>query len=199
MDEIWKDIPNYKGFYQASNYGRIRSLDCLVKCRNGHLRKKQGKILHPTPYKNGYLSVMISKYGVVKRITVHRLVALTFIPNPDNKPQIDHINAIISDNRVSNLRWVTYSENNMNPIHRKRMSISKRGENCFFYGKTFNCKPIISIDQKGNIVKYQSIAEAARVGFTYRGIQCCLSGLYKHHKKRKWFYYEDFKGNQSKL
>lgn len=197
--EIWKDIPNYEGLYQASNYGRIRSLDCLVRCRNNHFRKKQGKILHPTPYKNGYLSVCISKDGRIKRTSVHRLVAKAFIPNPLNKPCIDHINANITDNNVNNLRWVTHSENNMNPIHRKRTSLAKKGINCFFYGKTFNCRPIVSIDKKGNIVKYQSIAEAARAGFTYRGIQDCLSDLYKHHKKRRWFYYEDFINILTKL
>lgn len=197
--EVWKNIPGYEGYYQASNLGRIRSLDISVKCRNNHTRIKKGKILAPSPYLNGYLSVSLSKDATTTRKSVHRLVALTFIPNPENKPCIDHINAIISDNRVLNLRWVTYSENNKNPIFKRKMSISKKGENCFFYGKTFNCRPIVSIDSEGNITKYQSIKEASNKGFNYRGIQCCLSGLYKHHKKRRWLYYEDFKDNLPKL
>lgn len=193
--EIWKDIPNYEGFYQASNYGRIRSLDCLVRCRNNHFRKKQGKILHPTPYKNGYLSVCISKDGRIKRTSVHRLVAKAFIPNPLNKPCIDHINANITDNNVNNLRWVTVKENNQNPIFKKRTSLSKKGEKCSFYGKIFNNRPIVSVDHEGNMTKYISIMEASKKGFNYRGIQHCLSGLQKQHKNHRWFYLEDFKDN----
>ena len=140
--EIWKDIPNYEGFYQASNYGRIRSLDCLVRCRNNHFRKKQGKILHPTPYKNGYLSVCISKDGRIKRTSVHRLVAKAFIPNPLNKPCIDHINANITDNNINNLRWVTVKENNQNPIFKKGHLFPRKEKSVSFMGKYLIIVPL---------------------------------------------------------
>lgn len=102
--EIWKDIEEYKGLYQVSNLGRVRSI------RNG-----KEKILKPFD-NHGYLRVQLYKDGVRKKETVHRLVAKTFIPNPENKPYVDHINTIREDNKVENLRWVTHEENINNPL-----------------------------------------------------------------------------------
>lgn len=95
--EIWKDIKDYEGMYQISNMGNVRSL----------MTKKN---LKPEIANGGYLRVNLYKDGKGKKFRVHRLVAEAFIPNPDNKPTVDHINTIVSDNRVSNLRWFTYKE-----------------------------------------------------------------------------------------
>lgn len=102
MQEIWKDIPGYEGLYQASNLGRIRSL---------HFRGgKNQKIL--TPYNVlGYLRIRIFKDKKQKSIGVHRLIALTFILNPENKPEVNHIDGNKTNNIVENLEWVTASEN----------------------------------------------------------------------------------------
>ena len=107
MKEIWKDIPGYRGEYQASNLGRIKSLTRYVK------RSIHGRVL---------IKCRILKYGITcgyhticskynRSSYVHRLIALTFIPNPENKPCINHKNGIKKDNNVKNLEWVTYSEN----------------------------------------------------------------------------------------
>lgn len=111
--EIWKDIQNYENIYQVSNLGRVRSLDRKVKTGIKHNEYKiaKGKILKFNQKRNGYLTVDLSKNGKVKTISVHRLVALTFIPNNENKEEINHINSKKYDNRVQNLEWCTDREN----------------------------------------------------------------------------------------
>jgi hypothetical protein len=99
-EEIWRDIPEFEG-YQASNLGRIKG--------------RKGWILKQYTCKLGYKSVSLYKTKtdyINKRVS--RLVALTFIPNPENKPDVDHINRNVEDNRLENLRWVTKSENQLN-------------------------------------------------------------------------------------
>lgn len=112
--EVWKDIKGYEGLYQVSNEGRIKSL--------GGDRYKAIRILNGNISEQGYNRVNLFKDGKPKTFNIHRLVAEAFIPNPENKPCIDHCNTIRNDNRVENLKWCTYSENIQNPITIKRMS-----------------------------------------------------------------------------
>lgn len=102
--EIWKDIPNYEGFYQASNLGRIRSLP-----RNGTI--KAVKIITQGKTKFGRLKIILRKSGVVKTFNTHRLIAQTFISNTENKPCINHKDHNPLNNNIENLEWVTHSEN----------------------------------------------------------------------------------------
>ena len=109
--EIWKDVPGYVGLYQVSNLGNIRSLSkkrgwLQLRCRLMKVRKN----------KHGYLQVHLMNGNNRKTFNVHRLVAIAFIPNPENKPCIDHIDTDKTNNHVDNLHWVTYSENSLNPI-----------------------------------------------------------------------------------
>ena len=99
-NELWKEIPGYEGLYQVSNLGRVWSI-------------KRQRILIPQPTYNGYNRVgLFAKNGKLKNERVGRLVALTFIPNPEGLPQVDHINSCRTDDRVENLRWVSSKENN---------------------------------------------------------------------------------------
>lgn len=97
--EIWKDIPHYEGRYLISNYGRVFSL-------------LSNKILSMRQNDDGYIVISLQgKDHKRKTEKVHRLVALAFIPNPDNKPEVNHLNCIRNDNRIENLEWVTRAEN----------------------------------------------------------------------------------------
>jgi hypothetical protein len=106
MEEVWRDIVGYERLYQVSNWGRVKSLP-----RNGTI--KEERILKPRVTKNGYLYVHFRNGNISKYVKIHRLVAEAFIPNPENKPQVNHINGNKLDNRVDNLEWNTASENTM--------------------------------------------------------------------------------------
>ena len=103
--EIWKDIPGYDGKYQASTYGNIRSVDRVVQFGKNK-RFISGRVLKQQKDVYGY-----SMVNLPKTIKVHRLVAMTFIPNEDGKEQINHIDGNKKNNRVENLEWVTAKEN----------------------------------------------------------------------------------------
>lgn len=111
--EIWKDIQGYEGIYQVSNLGRVKSLpryipDNPLGSRSKELILKPDVVTNPT---TKYKRVTLSKKGVTQRIFIHRLVASAFIPNPDNKPYVNHIDNNGENNQVTNLEWVTGSEN----------------------------------------------------------------------------------------
>ena len=107
----YKDIPGYEGYYQAGTDGSIRSVTKSVKQRSGRTQTKKGKILKPATDRFGYLNCALSKFNKLSSFRVHRLVALAHIPNPNGHQEINHINAIKSDNRVKNLEWCTRKHN----------------------------------------------------------------------------------------
>lgn len=119
--EIWKDIQGYEGLYQCSNLGRIKSLNRYKQARNGSISSFKEIIKKLQTTRKGYLVVTLNRNKERKTFFVHRLVAQAFIPNPDNKPQIDHINTNRTDNRVNNLRWVTPLENSNNPLTKENL------------------------------------------------------------------------------
>ena len=112
--EIWKDIAGYEGYYQVSNLGNVKSIERRTKnsyrSRTGKCLVKQ-RILKFCVDPNGYNRVKLYKDEQKKTLKVHRLVANAFHQNPENKPHVNHINAIRHDNRVENLEWATNSEN----------------------------------------------------------------------------------------
>jgi len=128
--EEWEDIKGYEGYYQASTHGRIRSVDRLTETAIKHNKQvlKRGKMLQLNLKRNGYLTFDASKENIKKTKTVHRVVAETFIPNTDNKPCVNHLNAIKTDNRTSNLEWVTSKENteHASSLHRLGNHMNKR-------------------------------------------------------------------------
>ena len=118
--EEWKDISTYEGLYQVSNFGNVKSLERVLP-DGRHLRERilKGSIV------DGYRIVGLSKYGSRKMFYVHRLVAQAFVSNPKSLNEVDHIDTIRLNNRYDNLRWVTRSENNLNPITRSRLGNRK--------------------------------------------------------------------------
>lgn len=126
--EIWKavNVPFYESHYEVSNYGKVRSLDRYDSTKQFISKRVKGVVLVQGLKKNGYLTVMLCKNAIKKRFHVHRLVAQTFIENPENKPQVNHKNGIKNDNTVDNLEWNTSDENRKHAVANNLM---KKGEN----------------------------------------------------------------------
>ena len=159
--EIWKDIKGYEGIYQVSNTGRIRSL----------LFNKQ-KTLKGSMNSEGYLTVRLKG----KTYHIHRIVAETFIPNPDNKPEVDHIIPIMNGgtNDVNNLRWVTGKEN----VNNKLSIINKSGKNHPFYNKkgaeSQYSKKVARYDYQMNLIDvWIGISDAQRILRIYHIADAC--------------------------
>ncbi len=116
MQEIWKDIPSFEGKYQVSNFGNVKSLN--------YLRTNTPRLLKQNNHKDGYKLIGLSneKTGKKKYFTVHRLVAQAFIPNPENKATVNHIDGNKANNHVSNLEWATPQEN---MIHSFKIGLRK--------------------------------------------------------------------------
>lgn len=133
--ERWKKIDGYDN-YSVSDMGRVRN-------------DRTGRILKPGNLKQGYTQVHLSKNGKITNHLIHRLVALTFIPNPDNLPQVNHINEDKTDNHVNNLEWCTQQYNNTYGTRIEQMLHNRNGK--------FAQKQCIVDD-----VRYVSIRDAAR-------------------------------------
>ena len=143
--EVWKDIVGYEGLYQVSTLGRIKSLKRVVRWfSKNHWceRIDNEKILTQEVNSTGYSTVKFHVFGKKIKKNVHRIVAAAFIPNPFKKETINHKNGIRSDNRVENLEWATYSENNQHAYD----VLHKRG--CFLGKATHNSRKVLRVDTK---------------------------------------------------
>lgn len=173
MIEIWKDIEGWRGCYQVSNTGRVRSVDRIITCSRNGDKLVKGKILVLRDDKDGYKVVHLRDASTKrnKLLKVHRLVAFAFIPNPLNKSQIDHINGVRDDNRVENLRWCSASENNnylLAKINRSKSIIQSYNRNPqlrTLRAKTFGLSgriPIIVLNNNSEIGRFQSLTDASK-------------------------------------
>lgn len=154
MNEIWKDIEGYNGLYQISNLGRVKSLG-----RRGKGCSLEDRILKHNINRNGYHLVNLKDTNhVAKWFTVHRLVALHFIPNPDNLPTINHKDENPSNNCINNLEWCTTEYNNSYGTVIERQSNNKKGQsNEWLY------KPILQYSLEGEfIAEFDSTTQAAQ-------------------------------------
>ena len=197
MIEIWKDIEEYENIYQVSNLGRVKSLRRITS--NNHIVNE--KIRKLTIDKDGYCVVSLWINGKSKQHFVHRLVAQAFIPNPDNKPYIDHINTDKTDNRVENLRWATQKENANNPISRtkflenrfkvegtKRISPYKPSKEAIAKMTEKHKKPIGMYKDGILIKKFKSAADAERENkeFKFMSISAACNGRLKTYRGYEW-------------
>lgn len=162
IEEIWCPIKGYEGLYEVSDKGRVRSL-------------KFGKerILKPGRMTKGYLTVGLCKNGEQKMYLVHRLVAKTFIPNPDNLPQVNHKDENKENNSVQNLEWCTDKYNTNYGTRTQRAS-----------------KPILQYTKSGELVReWKSASDVERnLGYAHQHISSCCTGRYKSAYNFIWKY-----------
>lgn len=177
--EEWKNIVGYEGLYMVSNLGRIKSL-------NYHNEHRE-EIMKPNVWNGGYLKIGLYKNGKFKRYFVHRIVAEAFIPNTENKPYIDHINTLRSDNRVENLRWCTRQENMNNPLTLVKHKQKMLGNGC-------NNKPIVQLSTDNSLLGvYKSITSASKqLGYNNGYIGQCCNGQREKMYGYQWQYVEDY-------
>ena len=107
MSEVWKAIPGFEGAFGASTLGRLRSLDRIVSHNKGGTRKWKGRIMRNASGTGGYLTAGLSAWGKRRHTLVHVLIAETFVPNPQNLPEVDHKDKNRTNNTPENLAWVT--------------------------------------------------------------------------------------------
>lgn len=172
-----KPIKDYGGYLVSEN-GKIYSFI------NGDIKElKQVK-----NQSNGYMQITINN----KTFYVHRLVAQAFISNPDNKPQVNHIDENRINNNVSNLEWVTAKENLNYGSHNQKLSnslksLNKRGR------KNPRARAVVGVNiETGEIISYECISDSHKDGFQRQGICHCCNGKYKYHMGYKWYYAEDY-------
>lgn len=208
MEEIWKDVPGYEGLYQVSNMGRVKSLERTREMNlpdhttapvNERIRKF-GKSL-------GYQNVTLSKDGINKHFRVHKLVAMTFIPNPRLCTQINHKNGDKHDNRVENLEWCTPKENicharetglikttpSFKGHHHTKEAI-RRIKDGNKWGTSKRHRVIDQYDYDGILFlrTWHGFVEIKKtLGFNGQNVQACCNGRIKHAYGYSWRYADE--------
>lgn len=184
--EIWKDIKGYEGLYQVSNLDKVKSIEKdIIRVRNGKeiITHIPEKILFQWKNSKGYLSVAIGSKQSRKLYKVHRLVAEAFIPNPDNLPQVNHIDEDKSNNKVENLEWCTNRYNCNYGTYNFRLSEKLKGRKAFWLTKA-----VIQYSMNGEFIReFESIRDAAKaVKSSPANISMCCKGIYSSCKGFKW-------------
>ena len=175
--EVWRDVVGYEGLYQVSSMGRVKSLERRFIDKIGRERYVKECFLKPSTDRGGYLRVGLCDGEKQKTFKVHRLVCEAFHENPDNKPQVNHINEIKTDNRASNLEWATARENSNFGTRNERL------------GKA-QSKPVAQYAQDGELIKvWPSTMEVERqAGFSNGNISQAANGKYKQAYGFIWEY-----------
>lgn len=181
--EIWKDVVGYEGMYQISSFGNIRSVDREVPYRGGK-RFIEGSTLITWVNNDGYVRVTFSVNGKNKHFLVSRLVAEAFIPNPNQKEEVNHLDYNPKNNAASNLEWCTREENWEHSRVNIMASLTKPRD---LNGK--RCKPVIGTNiETGKKIELESAKQGKEHGFDPSAITNCLKGNYKQTKGYTWEY-----------
>lgn len=187
MNEVWKSVVGYENLYEVSNCGRVRSVDRVTignkpSMRGSTLYHFKGKMLKQANRKGAgmpYKQVVLYKNKTHKTVSVHRLVAEAFIPNPDGLPQVNHKDENPSNNNVYNLEWCTCKYNvNYGTATDRRASKTR--------SNAYNQKPVICVNTG---ISYQNSCEAEReTGVNANNIKECCKGNYNSAGGFKWEY-----------
>lgn len=187
MNEVWKPIKGYEGLYEVSNLGRVKSLDRVATATRKGVQFEvpiKGKMLTPMNVRHGYLAVQLYGRGGhktrnMKEARVHRLVAETFVPNPDNFPEVNHKDENKSNNRADNLEWCDRKYNtNYGTCQQRRVRIGAENPHSI---------RLAQLTKDGKLVRiYDSINEARRAGYGLGNIYKCFSGQCRYAYGYKW-------------
>lgn len=184
--EVWKDVSGFEGEYQVSNFGRIKSVGRTIITSNGKQYYLPERILKLRKSDCGYIRVGLWKAQRAFYKSVHRLVAEAFIPNPENKPQVNHKDGNKNNNKVSNLEWSTCSENLKHKfcvLGYKSWMFNKKGKDCAF------SKIILQIKDGEVIAEFYGAAEAQRkTGIDNSSIHKACRHKYKTAGGYQWTY-----------
>ena len=190
MEEVWKDIKGFEGLYQVSNLGRVKSLE-RYRSNHSKLQKVEEKIKSTREDAQGYLLVDLYKDNKQKTVRVHRLVAEAFIPNIENKETVNHLDGDKSNNKVNNLEWATFKEQNEH-FYKKNLKSEKNIQKAVKAMNKANAKKTRCLNT-GEI--YKSASEAGRqIGISGSAIMRCCRGESKsagkdeNGKPLKWEY-----------
>lgn len=179
MEEIWKDIEGFEGLYQVSNWGRVYSLGGRTMGRMNNRYKNKPRIIK-SYMRNGYEHVLLKKEGKQFHYKIHRLVAIAFIPNPNNYPFVNHKDENKLNNNVENLEWCTAKYNLNYGTHNDRMKMTK------------SRKPIAQFSLDGHLMAiYLSSREIERLlGIAHGSIDNCCKKKYGYKSSHgyKWEY-----------
>ena len=178
MQEVWKDVAGYEGYYQVSNMGKVRSVDRKVRHSGTFTRIAYGKTLRQkTSSTGGYCTVGLRRDGHdPEQKKVHRLVAIAFIPNPDNLPEVNHIDEDKTNNCVANLEWVTHKQNE----NHGTKQIRKVAHTDYSVIAKKNSKKVIQYDRNMNEIKvWDSLAAIHKeLGYSQGNISMACNGKY---------------------
>ena len=176
-EEIWKDIEDYEGLYQVSNFGRVKSVERWVYSGKGNSTKRLNpELIKSQAINHGYSVVTIWKDNKIKMMKIHRLVCQAFTLNPNNKPCVNHIDGVKTNNYVENLEWCTYSENHKHAYKNGLMTGYFQGK----FGKdNSKSRPVFQINPKsGDVIRgYDAIMDAHRdTGISFSNISAVCNG-----------------------
>lgn len=175
MEEAWKDVKGYEGYYQVSSLGRVRSLDRVVS-RCLYMVHVAGRIMDQRANTNGYMRVALSRNGVCKYEFVHRLVATAFVENPNSYGYVDHIDSDRLNNCASNLAWCTQGDNIHFAYERGRRPHVHLSQEAIESLSAANRRQVIRDDGK----VYKSVGDAADdIGVTGAMVSHVLNGRAK--------------------
>ena len=181
-NEVWKDVKDYEGLYQVSDRGDVFS----VVRKDSRGNKIGGRMLKPNYDRYGYLQVGLCKNNKVKTKKIHRLVTEAFIPNPENHPEVNHLDEVKDNNELYNLEWCSRKHNTNHGTRNERLSKKVRAVNI----------------ENGEVIRFKSTAEAGSKGYDQGTISKACRGLYKSNAGKligdgrtyrgfKWYYEEN--------